>query len=116
MPFSVSSTTTFATIDWNTLENRPPIDTAQFCTKQYWFDNVPCCMDGYTVEHVLELAEQNGYESTPEARFLNKYPCINGVEIDYFYEKFTGQKAPQKPQDCDGFLSGVLRGLRALFF
>ena len=50
-------------------------------------------MDGYTIEHVRDMARDFGYESTSEARLLDAYPCINGVELDWFVRKFAGDNS-----------------------
>ena len=115
MSFPVSPSTAFASIDWSTLENRPPIDKQQFCTEKNWHDDVPCCISGYTVEHILESAEENGLSNTPEAQFLSEYPCINGVEMNYFYERLTGLRAPEKPRPSADFLSNIFNGIKNLF-
>lgn len=116
MSFSISPSTTFANIDWNTLENRPPIDKSMiFCQEKDWYDAVPCCMDGYTIEHVHDLAYENGFLGTAEAQFLNEYPCLNAIEMNHFYEKFTGLKAPTKPESCDNFLSKIFNGIKNFF-
>ena len=134
MKFSINDSVPFSKIDWSTLENRPYIDRQHHCTEKNWYDNVPCCMDGYTVEHVNDLAQENGLQDTSEAKFLNQYPCVNGVESDYFYEKFTGQKAPtkaeadsfyskifgpeetsEKSEESSGFFSGIWNGIKDLF-
>lgn len=133
MSFSISPSTKFADIAWSNFENRPYV-SGHFCTEKNWYDDVPCCMSGYTIEYINDLAQANGLQGTPEAEFLNEYPCVNGVETNYFYEKFTGLKAPQK-QDVDNFyvrlmgcdapskpdrnscfLSRVLTGIKELLF
>lgn len=93
MSYSISNKTTFAEIDWNTFENRPPIKrTMPQCKEKDWYADVKCCMDGYTIEHVRDMAYDNGYVDTPETQFLDEYPCLNGVELDYFVDIVT---APQ---------------------
>jgi len=89
MSFSISSSTNFSDINWDTLENRPQIDTSKFCTERVWYENTPCCMNGFEIEHVLHVGNDNGYTGSEEAKFLEKYPCLNGPELDSFFEKFS---------------------------
>ena len=65
-----------------------------FCTDKNWNDDVKCCMDGYTIEHILDVAYEHGLEDTPEVRFLDEYPCINGLESDYFVDRI--ERMPSK--------------------
>ena len=32
----------------------------------------------------MEVAEEYGVSNSEEAKFLEKFPCVNGIEIDFF--------------------------------
>ena len=104
MSYSISSTVPFSAINWETLENRPPIgESMKFCEEKDWYEDVKCCMDGYSIEHVLDVAYENGNENTPEVKFLDAYPCLNGLELDHFVDEIermpsTGDKEELTPQ------------------
>lgn len=79
----------FDRIDWTNLRSRPPIDAARICKESEWWEPAKCCMSGYSVEHVLDTGRDNGFEGSAEMRFLQSYPCLNGVELDSFFERFS---------------------------
>jgi hypothetical protein len=79
----------FDRIDWTNLKDRPPIDKGRLCKESEWWDTAKCCMSGYSVEHVLDTGRDNGFEGSAEMRFLQSYPCLNGVELDSFFERFS---------------------------
>lgn len=126
MSFSVSRSANFANIDWSTLEGRPPIDPQHFCTEQNWYQRVPCCMDGFAVEHVLHAAHNNGYEigrgegvaGSPAVGFISQYPCLNGPELDAFFERFSSSRAAQPSSrsiNAKGILISLLDGIKKFF-
>jgi hypothetical protein len=85
MSFSISRSTGFSEINWSSFENRPQINSSmQFCREKDWYEDAKCCMDGYSIEHILDAAYEHGNENTPEVKFLDQYPCLNGVELDHF--------------------------------
>ena len=120
MPFPISSDK-YENVDWNALKNRPPIDPNNFCTEQNWFEDSPCCMSGYEIEHVLHIAHDNGFGDSPEVEFLNKYPCLNGVELDIFFERFTTQSnignniIGTKTFDYQNILFSFIEGIKNIF-
>lgn len=72
MIYSISSTQ-FSNIDWDNFKDRPPIDESMtFCEEKNWNDDVKCCMDGYSIEHVRDIAYEHGLEDVPEVRFLDR--------------------------------------------
>jgi hypothetical protein len=108
MSFSVSSSKPFSSIDWSSFENRPEIkDTMPFCTEKNWYKDSKCCADGYSIEHALETIPEKKIK-TPEARFLEKYPCVNGLELESLVERVSGgetsmeQPKPLPPVLDDG--------------
>lgn len=90
MSGSISGVKTFQEIDWTSLADRPPIDKAHLCTEKNWSSPVPCCMDGYAIEHVIDTGNVNRHEGSSALEFLETYPCLNGVELDHFFEVFSG--------------------------
>ncbi len=50
-------------------------------------------MSGYSIEYVLDLAWDHGNIDTPEAKFMDEFPCINGIEIEYFTDEVTRKKS-----------------------
>ena len=101
MTFSVSDTASFKDIQWNNFENRPQINKSMpFCKEADWYDDVKCCMDGYSIEHLIDAAYEHGNENTPEVQFLEQYPCLNGLELDFFADEIEGMasKTEQKPK------------------
>ena len=91
MDLSFSKTASFSGINWDNLENRPPINEAFTCSELQWFEYEPCCMSGYSMEYVIETGLENGFSDSKEFKFLSKYPCLNGPELDVFFEKFSSQ-------------------------
>jgi hypothetical protein len=88
MSYSISASTSFSSINWNNFENRPPINPSMtFCEEKDWYEDVKCCMDSYSIEHVRDVAHEHGLGDTPEVRFLDRYPCVNGLELDYFVDE-----------------------------
>jgi hypothetical protein len=86
MSFSVSSSASFSSINWTTFEGRPEIkDSMPFCKEKDWDQDKKCCMDGYSIEHALEMIPKLGMKSS-EARFLEQYPCVNGLELESLVE------------------------------
>jgi len=108
MSFSISPSTPFTSINWDTFENRPPInDSMKFCDEKDYYKETKCCMDGYSVEHVVEVAHQNGLWDAPEVKFLEKYPCVNGTELDSLADQIDGMipeptpsPTPTEPKKC----------------
>ena len=107
MTFSISASTTFSKIDWNNFENRPPInDLMPFCESKDRGKNTKCCVDEYSIEHVLEVARKNNLEDMPEVKFIDQYPCLNMQEIDSVADKIDemipeieeSNKTPQLPK------------------
>lgn len=83
MSFSISSSTQFSEINWDSLENRPTINESMtFCEEKDWNSDSRCCMDRYSIEHVLDVAHENNLWNMPEVKFLEAYHCINGPELD----------------------------------
>lgn len=96
MTFSISSSTTFEQINWDNFENRPVIDESMpFCRDFNWVYDIPCCVDGIVISDTLQMAYKGGKENTPEAKFLNEYPCINSLE----YERVANDLMPPASQD-----------------
>lgn len=88
-----------------------------FCTETEWNGERKCCMDGYAIEHVRDMAYDNGARDTVEARFLDQYPCVNGAELDQFVEKFTGEKVAaqvERSATNDTIWGSVSRSLNAI--
>ena len=61
-------------------------------------------MSGGSINNLLEVAYEYGHENTPEVKFLEQYPCLNGLETDIFADIIdampsTVQKddTPEKP-------------------
>lgn len=78
MNYSISNSTPFSAINWNNYENRPVInERSRFCSdSQQDNPRAKCCMDGYSIEAVLDEIAQS-----PERDFLSGYPCVNGMEL-----------------------------------
>ena len=89
MSLSVSASTPFNAINWDNFENRPPINGSMtFCEEKDWYeDQAKCCMDYYSIEHVLDVAHEYELGEAPEVKFLEQYPCLNGLELDYFVDE-----------------------------
>lgn len=97
MAYSISTLTRFTEIDWNNFNNRPAIDSSMpFCNEKDWYRDRRCCMDGYTIEHVRDMAYDNRHQNTAEARFLDEYPCVNGVELDQLIDKMAGSQTTDR--------------------
>ena len=122
MPFSISPSTTFASINWDNFENRPRINEPMtFCNEDNWNKDVKCCMDGYSIEHVVNRARKNSTEQTPEITFLEQYPCINGTELEELAYKGRGSATPPSPntqdQPCDmGTINAFLKTAKKFGF
>jgi hypothetical protein len=106
MSFSISASTAFYNIDWNSFKNRPPINESMpACSQVNWEYDIPCCTDGYVISDTLQLASENNKLKTPEGRFLSKYPCVNSIEFEKIVDNlFAASSAfigitepPQKP-------------------
>jgi len=107
MDYSISNSTSFSAINWNSYENRPVInERSRFCSDaQQDKPRAKCCMDGYSIEAVLdEIAE------SPERNFLLESPCVNGVELMEIADRAgfvddSGEAVPAKPHapqsSCD---------------
>lgn len=93
MSVSFSGVRSFQDIDWASLKDRPPIDKEHFCTEENWSIPTPCCMDGYAIEHVIDIGHLNGHGESAALKFLNTYPCLNGVELDGFFERFSSPRS-----------------------
>ena len=88
MSFSVSSTTSFSGIKWQTFENRPPInESMKFCGSADRYKDTKCCMEADSIEGVLYVAHKNDLREADEVRFLEEYPCVNWVELDSLADK-----------------------------
>jgi hypothetical protein len=92
----ISPKTPFANIDWSTLENRPGIDGDHLCDLNDYSTKTKCCSSGYTIEYVLDMATAYNQLDTPQAKILQKYPCINGGEIDSLVDELEAQ-VPDTP-------------------
>ncbi len=96
---SISTSVKFADINWDTLENRPTINESMtFCEEKDWYADVKCCMDGYSIEHVLDVAHENNLWDMPEVKFLDQYPCINGLELDSLADEIAGRIPDPTPE------------------
>ena len=90
MPLSISSSTNFSNINWDDLENRPVINKSMtFCEEKDWYNDAKCCMDSYSIEHVLDVAHTYDLRELPEVKFLEEYPCLNGLELDSLADKIA---------------------------
>ena len=106
MNYSISNSTPFSAINWNNYENRPVInERSRFCSdSQQDNPRAKCCMDGYSIEAVLDEIAQS-----PERDFLSGYPCVNGMElsgladragfVDEFKETDSGSSSGYSPTD-----------------
>lgn len=56
-------------------------------------------MDGYSMEHVREVAYDYGLDDTPEVKFLDQYPCLNGPELDRFVDEIESMEPKTTPQE-----------------
>lgn len=106
MSFSVSSSAPFSSINWKNFENRPEIkDSMPFCTENNWNKKAKCCSDGYSIEHALDMIPEEKM-STPEAKFLEKYPCVNGIELESLVNKISEENTtsiePKHPKPVVG--------------
>lgn len=100
MSFSISNSVPFSGINWDSLENRPPMKSGMLvCKEKDWYEDKKCCMDGYSIEHVLEVANDYGLGDTPEVQFLNEYPCVNGLELDYFVDQIERMEPKTTPEE-----------------
>jgi hypothetical protein len=119
MNLSMSTTSTFSNIDWETFENRPVIDSSMpFCSSFNWEYDVPCCTDGSVISDALEMAKLQKKESTPEAKFLSEYPCLNSYEYEDISSGFVMEYSEfldAKKQNYRYFISKIIRGLKKLF-
>ena len=99
MSFSISPSTPFTSINWDTFENRPVINKSmKFCEEKDWYADTKCCMDGYSIEHVLDVAHENNLWNAPEVQFLDEYPCVNGLELDSLADKIAGMIPDTEPE------------------
>ena len=102
MSYSISPTTIFAQIDWDTFENRPLIDKSMpICDEKDWYEDAKCCIGAGSMNYVVEIAESDGLGETPEAMFLKQQPCINGLEIDYFVDMLDRMGSRNPPEEDD---------------
>ena len=102
MPFSISPSATFATINWDNFEDRPRINEPMtFCKEDNWNKDVKCCMDEYSIEHVLNRVRAGTAGQTPEIAFLEQYPCINGPELEELAFKGQEPAIPPSPKTLD---------------
>lgn len=100
---------TFANINWDTFKGRPTIDPSmKFCSEKKWHTDTKCCMSGYTIEHVLDMAYDHGKADSPEVTFLEGYPCLNGRELDSFVDKLTVRKTALG-QRCQFILNSAIQ-------
>lgn len=69
-----------------------------FCKEDSWDSaNAKCCLDGYSIEHVLD--ETGGSQKSGlERKFLDQYPCVNGVELESLADKIQGDKPSNPPK------------------
>lgn len=105
---------TFDQIDWKSFKNRPNIDPSNICREDQWWEQVPCCMSGYSIEHVIDTGRDSGFASSAEMRFLESYPCLNGVELDGFFEKFSAGEPVKESGELAG--SGLSEAEQQGFF
>ena len=99
MNYSINNSVTFSAINWNSFEGRPQINEPMtFCKEDSWDSaNAKCCMDGYSIEHVLDET-RGSQKSSLERKFLDQYPCVNGVELESLADKIQGDKPSNPPK------------------
>ena len=72
----------FSNINRDSLENRPrKKEPMAFCNESNWDQDVKCCMDGSSIEYVINKTDKQSKAKTPESMFLKQYPCVNGLEL-----------------------------------
>jgi hypothetical protein len=104
MSYSIFNSVPFSSINWDSFENRPSTKGSMpICQEKDWYEDSKCCMDVYSIEHVRDVAYDYGHENTPEVKFLDQYPCVNGLELDYFVNRIEAMPSKvaqeeQKPQ------------------
>ncbi len=100
MNYSINNSIPFSAINWNSFENRPQMGKGMpICKENDWYEDKKCCMDGYSIEHVLDVAHEYGHGDTPEVKFLDEYPCLNGLELDRFVDQIETMPSDYKPKD-----------------
>jgi len=124
MNYSINNSVPFSAINWNTLEGRPQVQNlgkeTRFCEEKDWYADEKCCMDYYSIEHVRDVAYEYGNQNSPEVKFLDQYPCINGLEIDriaYDIEALPSNKKPSEENSwpsLDCITKPILDGLKAI--
>jgi hypothetical protein len=108
MTYSISDSKPFKEIEWESLKDRPSITTAMpFCEEKQWYKPAKCCMDGYTIEHILDGAYAGKNTKSPEFKFLKEYPCINGVELDSLIEKIEEKGSQSKLASQASYAEGA---------
>jgi hypothetical protein len=99
MSYSISPSTPFSSINWDSFENRPQVGgDMPICEEKNWYEDSKCCMDYYSIEHVRDVANDYGLADTPEVKFLDAYPCINGPEIDFFADEIESMEPKIIPE------------------
>ena len=103
MNYSINNSISFSSINWNTLEGRPQVENlgkeTRRCEEKDWYADEKCCMDYYSIEHVRDVAYEYGHGDTPEVKFLDKYPCLNGLELDRFVDQIEAMPSDYQPKD-----------------
>ena len=97
MSYSISSTTPFSAINWDTIENRPSInESMQFCGFEDRYKYTKCCMETDSIEGVLYVAHKYDASEVDEVKFLEEYPCVNWAELDSLADKID-EVLPETP-------------------
>jgi hypothetical protein len=120
MSHTIPQPTPFSKIDWSTLQNRPSLTKDMpICTDKQWDKrDARCCMSGYAIEHVRDIAFDAGKTSSPESAYINGYPCVNGVELDNLFDAImnSSQVLPEASQDLSrSIFERISQGVIALF-
>ncbi len=103
MSFSISSTTSFANINWDNFENRPPINESMpFCDDKGHYSDTKCCMDDYALENVVRVAHNHDLWEVPEVKFLEESPCVNLAELDSLADQIDEMIPDTEPEPQTG--------------
>jgi|GEM_PF-5040886 len=118
MKFSISPWTSFANINWDNFEKRPPITKDMpLCSSFNWEYDIPCCTDPYVIDDTLQMATHKNKSQTKEAIFLNNYPCVNSLEFEEIVDNMFEANSLQgiNTDKSATFWDKISKGFQRLF-
>ncbi len=118
MKFSISPWSSFANINWDNFEKRPPITKDMpLCSSFNWEYDVPCCTDAYVIADTLQMATHKNKSQTKEAIFLSNYPCVNSLEFEDIVDNMFQSRLLDgvNTDESPSLLGKITKGLREIF-